>query len=311
MMAYIQRYLKVSISVFLFSILINNSQALSYGLIADALAAKGQWVKGVVADRKAVIARESGAISEIEIQVPRQGRYNLLVYVYHNWKKFSPCIYVEAVDSEGKKHFGSHRIENCWYLKEPGQGRWFMVSLSDNPWWVLPKGNLTIRFWAKGCALDAGKGTEVPMEGDIAIERFFLVPVVDELAVSIINPESTSGGWGFSYYDKNYQTGYIFTDKKNSLNSYAIKVPFSGYYQVYLSLLSLDPSALDIGISNGRIAKNARVVVKPEKEWGLVVTEPLFLNKGEYTLSLKNVEAKRVLLDYLLLLPFIEKNSIK
>ena len=113
-------------------------------LVIDATSSTGTWEKGIITDRKVLFTDKSYVVSNIQMDVPKPGEYQLFVYAHHNWRKSSPCIYVEAVDSEAKVHTGYHKIENIWYLEQQDKGRWFFISLAQNPYWNLPKGKYNL-----------------------------------------------------------------------------------------------------------------------------------------------------------------------
>src|SRR3989338_8581868 len=101
----------------LFCLLTSSKLLAETSLFIEAVNAQGAWQKGVVTARKAVFTDQPGVVSEIDINVPKEGRYQLLAYVHHNWRNRNafPHIRVEAVDAKENSHGGSHTLENIWY----------------------------------------------------------------------------------------------------------------------------------------------------------------------------------------------------
>lgn len=273
--------------------------------VAQAINSKGDWEKDEITQRKVIFTEKVKVKSEIEIDVPYPGKYQLFAYVHHNWRSYIPCIYVEAFDSEGKIHVGGACIENCWYFKEEEAGRWFMVSLSGNPYWVLPEGKLQIEFWM-GSKKSIWEDTIAAPEGKVSIDNFFLLPIVEEKSgffiPGIIYPETGRGNWKILDYHPEYGTDLILSEKPASLLDCKVSIPVSSYYQGWIAVLSNSDDLLKIWIKNINFKCEIKVKLEKAKSWVLVPLEPLYLEKGEYILSFKNSKA-RVLIDYFLLLP--------
>jgi len=307
-MKYKKLLFKLLISLFLIAISANSSFAHDF-LVVHAINAQGDWQKGEVTQREVIFTNKVKVESEINIDVPRSGKYQLLAYVHHNWRNHAPCIYVKGLDAEGKVHKGNACIENCWYFKEKEAGRWFMVSFLDGePFWVLPKGKLQIKFW-----MDGKKGiwddTIVSPEGEVAIEDFFLVPAEEEKSKvflsGIIYPETGTGNWKVFDYHPEYGTDLVISDKPGSLLGCKVSIPVSGHYQGWISSLADADDLLKIRIKKAKFKREIKVKLKRAKNWALVPLEPFYLEKGEYILSFENSKA-RVLIDYFLLLPLMK-----
>jgi hypothetical protein len=228
--------------------------------------------------------------------------------VHHNWRnrKSFPEIFVEALDSKGKMHKGNHAIENIWYLNEKNPGRWFMVSISENPYWVLPEGNLALKFKITARETPWGQ-TRIPPEGEVAISEIFLMPVLDsggaQFSSFIIEPESGEGDWQEIYYDPLYATGFIRSSAKGSRHSVKITVPVAGYYCGLICALSPLGNYIDMGVENNGKKLEYPLELKATGTWALLGTPAFYLEKGECILSFITENTSEVMLDYCLLLP--------
>lgn len=302
--------------IFLFFCLFSNIclEALEASLIMDAANSEGAWEEGVVTSRKVILTNKSNAVSEIEMDVPYPGKYQLIAYVHHNWRKAIPCIYGVAVDSEGNIHRGYHKIENIWYLKEDevSAGRWFFICLTEGNYWRLPSGKLNIRFWAEGNS-SPWEDIVVPMEGKVSISTFVLIPLVIHKSnlylPGIINPEVGEGEWNAFYYHPRYATNLIETNKKGSLFSYRMNVPVPGYYQGWLSVLSPLSSRLEVMIKNKLEKQGIGIDLPASDTWKLISTKPLYLNRDTYSIIFKNVSSNQTMIDFFLLLPVSESTN--
>jgi len=281
-------------------------------LFINASNSVGEWKKGTVTQREVAFTDKPDIKSETEIYVACKGKYQLIAYVHHNWRKSCPCIYVEAIDSTGKVHRGYHKIENIWYLGPKDKGRWFFVSLSNNPYWDLPEGILRLRFWAE--AKDSTWGNlSVPMEDKVSIEQFFLVPVVclnsETFLPWMLNIESGTGNWQICDYDHEYATNFIKTQKKNSLFFVNLNIPASANYLVWLSILSKSDADLEIGIKNGSREEKNIVKLKANKEWNLLHTGSVKLDRGPCLIYFKNLDQNEVMIDFFFLTPELKTSN--
>lgn len=304
------RRILAALLLFIFSY--STSLSSEIQLFCDILYADGLWEKGTILDRAAVFTNKAGAVSSVKINIPKAGRYQLFGYIYHNWRKSVPNFCIEAIDSKGTRHKGYHKIENIWYLNESTTGRWFFVSLSQNPYWELPEGKLKINFRAEAKDSTWGKAI-VPMESIVAIGGFFLVPVLNsdkEIFMPwLISHEQGKGGWDSISYHQQYGTDLIQTNKKNALFSYVSHIPIAGYYRLVLSVLSSSDNFLEIAIGDMHNRYNFSAEVKSCKTWRLISTNPVYLNKGKSFIKIRNVNSDQIMVDFLLLQP--DLNAIK
>jgi len=303
------RHLLIKLLIFFFFVIISANSSFAQNFpVAHAINSQGDWQKGEITQREVIFTNRVKLESEIDIDVPHSGKYQLLAYVHHNWRNYAPCVYVEAIDSQGKAHRGGACIENCWYFKEKEAGRWFIVSLlQGDPYWVLPEGKIQIKFWMEG-KKGIWNDTIVSPEGEVAIEDFFLLPMEEEKAKfflpGIIYPETGKGSWESLDYHPEYGTDLVISDRPDSLLDCKTNIPVSGYYQIWISVLTDSEDLLKIWIKKGKFKHRFNVRLKKTKNWALVSLEPLYLKKGEYILSFENSKG-RILIDYFLLLPFI------
>jgi len=272
----------------------------------NASDSSGGWQKGMVTQRKVAFTDKAKIKSKAQIYVPNKGNYQLVAYVYHNWRKNCPCIYVEAIDSAGMSHAGYHKIENAWYLGPQDQGRWFFISLSDNPYWDLPEGIMGLTFWAE--ARDSAWGyISVPMENKVSIAQFFLIPVTGSNSKTFLSwfPDigSGSGNWQICDYDHAYATNLIKTSEKNSLFCVNSTMPVTSYYVGLLSVLPESDGSLGVEIKNAASDKKSLIKLKANKEWNIVYMRPVKLNKGACSIYFKNLNQNKVMIDYFFLIP--------
>lgn len=272
----------------------------------------GKWQKGTVTQREVVFTDKAKISSETEIYVASKGKYQLIAYVHHNWRKSCPCIYIEAIDSTGKVHRGYHKIENIWYLGSGDKGRWFFVSLSDNPYWDLPEGILSLKFWA-GAKDSTWGNLSVPMEDKVSIGQFFLIPVAGSNSETflpwMVNIESGTGNWQICDYDHEHATNFIKTQEKESLFYINLNIPTSTNYLLWLSILSKSDGALEVGIKNGSREEKNIVKLKAEKKWILVRMGSLKLDKGPCLVSFKNLNQNEVMIDFFFLVPELKTSN--
>ncbi|MFH2145770.1 MAG: hypothetical protein ABII75_07065 [Candidatus Omnitrophota bacterium] len=140
-----------------------------------AASAQGEWQISEVEDTKVLLTNKADVKGYLDMEVPREGCYQLYVNLYHEWKKSCPFLYIEALDSKGKYHSGYLFSEPRWYLKEDG-GRWEMRSPSAIPYWRLPRGQLKIKFWieAKSSCWEQKK---TDMEEEVILKNFIIIPI--------------------------------------------------------------------------------------------------------------------------------------
>lgn len=297
--------IKLLISIFLLAIAVKLAFAENFP-IAHAINSQGKWQKGEFTQREVIFTDKVKVKSEINIDIPRSGKYQLFAYVHHNWRNYAPCIYVEVLDSEEKIHRGGACVENCWYFKGKEAGRWFMVSLLEgDPYWVLPGGKLQIKFW-----MDGKRGiwddTIISPEAEFAIEDFFLLPAEEGktgfFIPGVIYPETGSGNWKIIDYHPEYGTDLVMSDRPGSFLDCRISIPVPNYYWGWISVLADADDLLKIQIKKGKFKHEIKLKLKKSKFWALIPFGPVYLKEGEYTVSFKNSKAQ-IFIDYLLLLP--------
>ena len=276
------------------------------GLFIDAGNSTGGWKKGTVTQREVAFTDKPNISSEIKLYVSHRGKYQLIAYVHHNWRKSFPCIYVEAVDSAGKLHRGYHKIENIWYLGPEDKGRWFFVSLSGNPYWDLPEGALRLKFWAEA-EDNPWSELSVPMEDKLSIAYFFLLPVVDAdsgpFLPWLLNIESGTGNWQACEYGSEYATDFIRAVNKNASFFINVNIPATAGYSAWLSVLSKGEGTLEMRIKNGSREQKSVIGLKAAKTWNLFHAGPFKLNKGPCSIYFKNLDQNELMLDFFLLTP--------
>lgn len=312
------RRIKIFISLLLFNLLLRCSLEASIWaeacLVVDAANSKGAWKKGIVMDRKVLFTDKAYAVSELQIDVPAPGKYQLFAYLHHNWRESFVYIYVEAVDSNGIAHKGYHKVENIWYLRQEDIGRWFFISLMQDPYWNLPEGKLNVKFWVEGKTA-AWEDTIVPMEDKVSVEHFFLIPTVSSetgtFLPGMINLESGRGDWHSHYYYPRYATNLIETNRKNSTFSYKADIPASLYYQGWLSVLTPSDNSLEIRLKNKSNQHKLNIELNGKEQWQLISLEPLYLNEGTYSIVLESLRSHKILIDYFIAIPISQENNQK
>ncbi len=258
--------------------------------IKKAIEAEGVWKMGSIGQRKALYTEVRNDVSEIELYVSKKGRYHLLAHIYYNWHDFSPFIHVEATDSKGKIHRGEIGFENIWYLNNT-KGRWFVKSFTDS-FWELPKGKLTIRFWAVG-KTSVWDLSDKPMEGIIALDYFFLLPgsykkSKDGLFFYFIQPESGYGKWHLSEYSDKYFCNLVSNENIDSPFYFDFYCPSYGKYVIGVSMLSSDSGFLKFHFQKGKFTKDLVFHDKSNDNlWHLILSDPVILKEGNYTVNLQ------------------------
>ena len=299
------------LAVCLFNFLINSAYS-NPALIIDASDSTGKWSKGVVTGREVVSTNKSLIKSEVQVYIENPGKYQLFSYIHHNYRKAIPCIYTEVSNDKGILYNGYHRIENIWYLDKIYPGRWFMVSLTQDPYLELPRGNLTIRFWA-----DAFKenwdNSRTSMEGKISIDKLFLVPV-KELGGNLflpwlIFPEDGEGDWDISEYHQEYATNLVESSQKGQSLVIPVIMPYSGYFRLWGSVFSTFDNSLKVVIQ-GKSGKQVREIeIKGQNKWSFISSDPIYLDQGEYKVILNHANSNSILVDYLMFLPEMEHRN--
>lgn len=283
----------VRVFIFIFSLIFNAA-----GFCADcapikkASEAEGGWKREIILGRDAISADKNGTSSRIWFDVPAEGGYQFYAYVYQNWRRDSPFIYVEAEDSLGKKHYGYMFFEPCWYLKREDPGRWLMHSPVTAPSWRLPRGKVSLTFSVYG-RKSMWSREEVPMEGKVAVEHFFLIPVIggnEAVSTALLEPEFFFSAVKAEPYDGRYGCGIIVSAEPGDLSTADIIVPSGGTYLVFVSMrmggggsveLSLEPGGYRFVLKAGEVQK--------EPIWRGEMFGPFDLKQGEYRLTFKNI----------------------
>lgn len=276
------------------------------GSVIDAADGSGEWKRVTVTGREAVSTNKTLARSEVKAYVAEDGKYQLFAYIHHNWRKAIPRVLVEVVNDNGLLFQGFHRIENIWYLDRDSPGRWFMACLTTEPYWNLPKGELTIRFWAESQegVWDTAKAA---MEGDIAIDKFFLIPAQGagkELSLSgVIYPESGTGDWDIRGYHPGYATNLAQSAKLGQSLAVRTKVAYPGYYRLFLAVFSEADNQLKIIFQGNAVKEEKQIMIKAKNAWSTLGSERIYLRPGEYRIILKHLSDNNIAVDYLMLLP--------
>ena len=137
--------------------------------------AQGRWMHTQLEGRDVISTDKQDNIATVFIDVPEAGHYQLMVSLYHRWRKYCPFLYFEITDSKGRRFSDYTFSESRGYLK-PGVGRWEYRSPSASPFWYLALGKAKVKFWVEA-KNDCWKGEDVPMEGKIFIEKLVLIPI--------------------------------------------------------------------------------------------------------------------------------------
>jgi len=289
-----------------------------FGPVKKAFEAQGEWQKGIVLDRKVIFTNKNRAASKIMFEVPQEGDYQLYVYVYHNWRKYSPFIFFEAKDAKGAVHKGYMFLEHCWYLGSEDKGRWLIHSPSAEPFWHLSRGRLFLRFWVQGMS-SMWSDREVEMEDIVAIENFFLAPVITKngnpVSLELIDPEFGSGSCNAVSYSPGYAAGLIEAPAFSCSSHSDVEVPFSGSYVGVISMHTQNPYKAEVSFSSNDFKNQVTIGQDTRRPfWESKVFGPVFLKAGKYDLGFKNVSVKswvpsEILVDYVILIPFIRNTN--
>lgn len=275
-------------------------------IVIPSIDMSGEWDHGTITKREAVLTDNAGAVARITINIASAGKYQLLAYVYHNWRKASPVLYMEATDSKGHVHKGYHVLEKILYLRDETAGRWFFISLADNPYWELPGGELRIRIWAKGLN-DPWVKAEVPMEDAVAIDRLFILPVENfsgEKYLSwLVNSETAQGNPEICDYYPAYGTHLIGSRKFADPALFSLDVPYDGHYRLGFSVFASMGSSLKFKLQNKAQGLRQDIVIKASPTWSFAMSDRVYLNRGNYSFTLGSNTKKETLIDYLVLLP--------
>lgn len=301
---------KITLSIFYFTvflfILLLTSAYPDSAVVADASNSAGQWNKGVITARDVVFTHKPLIKSKVQVHIENPGKYQLFLYVHHNYRKAIPCIYAELSNDKSILYSGSHCIENIWYLDRDSPGRWFMVSLTKGSYWELPKGNLTISFWVDAARSIWGR-EKVVMEDKISIDKLFLIPLQESgnnLSLPwLIYPEAGKGEWDMSDYHRGYATNLAESSKNAQRLTIAINSPCAGYFRLWGSVFSSLDNSLQMTIRDDKQECITQFLVKGQDRWSFISSDLIYLNQGEYEIALKHTSSNPILIDYLMLLP--------
>jgi hypothetical protein len=275
-------------------------------LVVDASSSKGKWDKGVITSRKVVFTNRPSVKSEVKVYIENPGKYQLFLYVHHNYRGAIPCIYVEVSNDKGILYNGSHRIENIWYLDKDSPGRWFMVSLTQEPYWEVPKGKLTIRFWVDAFKTIWGD-QKTSMEGQISIDKFFLIPIEEsESGMDLswfISPGSDDKSREIVDYYPQHATDSVRTDKDKGDFFLEAYISQPGYYRLGGSVFSTVNNNLNISINGESDMRQISIAVTGADTWSFVYSSPIYLIKGRHVLEFPSTGLNQILIDFLLLTP--------
>lgn len=274
-------------------------------LVVNANNSTGKWSKGVITGREAVSANKPLINSEVQVYIENPGKYQLFSYVHHNYRETIPCIYAEVYNDKGVLYRGSHRIENIWYLDKDSPGRWFMVSLTQDPYWELPGGNLTIRFWADAVK-SIWNNDKASMEGVISIDKFFLIPIQESgknLSLPwLIYPETGNGAWDISDYHSGYATNLAESSKNAQRLTIPVDIVYPDYFRLWGSVFSSLDNSLEMTIRGNKGERKMEVLIKGSDSWSFISSDLIYLDQGEYEITLEHTNSNPVLIDYLMLL---------
>jgi len=292
-------------TVFLYSFLLTSAYS-NPVLVVNASSSTGKWGRGIITNREVVSANKPSIKSEVQVYIENPGKYQLFLYVHHNYREAIPCIYVEVTNDKGILYNGSHRIENIWYLDKDSPGRWFMVSLTQDPYWELPRGELTIRFWA-----DAFKtiwsNDKTSMEGKISIDKIFLIPIQESggnLSLPwLIYPEAGKGEWDISDYHPGYATNLAGSSKNAQTLTIPVDISYPDYFRLWGSVFSSLDNSLKMIIRSNKVERITDVLIKGEDRWSFISSDLIYLDQGEYKITLEHTNSNPILIDYLMLLP--------
>ncbi|MFH1397312.1 MAG: hypothetical protein ABIH27_02005 [Candidatus Omnitrophota bacterium] len=295
----------ICLIVFLFNLLINSAYS-NPAYIINASDSIGEWSKGITTGREVVFTNESLIKSEVQVYIENPGKYQLFSYIHHNYRESVPCIYAEISNDKGILYNGSHRIENIWYLDKINPGRWFMVSLTQDPYWELPKGNLTIRFWVDALG-GVWNNYKTAMEGSVSIDKFLFIPIQESgKNISLpwfVYPETGKGNWNIFEYHPGYATNLAGSSKSGEILITTVNILYADYYKLSGSVLSLSSNDLNV-VFRGKSGKQKEdIKIKGRDTWSFFTSDPVYLRKGSYNLLLTHSGANEILVDYLILLP--------
>jgi len=141
----------------------------------DLNGAQGQWEHVQLDGRDVICTDTKNKTASLNIDIPEAGCYQLMVSLYHEWRKYCPFLYFKVTDSKGSSFSDYTFSEQRFYL-EPGKGRWEYRCPSASPFWYLAKGEAKVKFWVEA-KNDCWEGKDVPMEGKIFVEKLVLILV--------------------------------------------------------------------------------------------------------------------------------------
>jgi len=141
----------------------------------DIKDAQGSWEHAKLDARDVISTIKAKNIATVYIYVPKSGNYQLMVSLYHRWRKYCPFLYFKVKDSRGRFFSDYIFSENRFYMPA-GKGRWEYRSPSASPYWYLNEGLAKVKFWVEA-KNNCWEGKDVPMEGKIFIDKFVLISV--------------------------------------------------------------------------------------------------------------------------------------
>ncbi len=299
-------YNKKKIVMSVAALLFFASSVAETAVVIDARSARGTWKKEVIAHRNVALTREKMNSAEITIDVPREGKYQLCAYVYHDLFRYYSSFNVEVIDSQGVRYGGEHRIEHLWYLEKRKTGRWFFVSFTNDAYWHMPKGEARLRFWVD-CYPSVWEEKKEAVEGNCAIESFFLLPVHESkgaLSLSWMREaEIENTAWKKYDYHSVYGTNVIETKKKNADVVYQIKLPQASEYECVLSVLSSTQNTLEITFVKDGQKKKSHMDIEGNVRWQTIKGGAYHLEAGEYTVTIRTRKRGKMTIDYFFLMP--------
>jgi hypothetical protein len=315
MTEFIRKNLKTFYSLCAALILFSFSSAGVYAaIVVEGESAEGAWQVGELRSRSVLYTDMQNQKASIVIDVPSAGRYTLFGYLFHAWQKDFATLFVEACDEEGNLYRGYHALENIWYTYQATNGRWFWASLSDNPYWDLPKGTLKVTFWASGKETAWTEKTK-ELESLLAIDTFILAPAFCEgIPWGPSIEETEDSDWDIFTYVPEYSTNIISSGKEGSSHGTTFSFVESGEYTAFIDVFACEGGFLELSlVRNGKTITDILPII-PSPLWQRIETSRMKVNAGRYEVRLcdrTSYPQHRLMVDSLFLFRKSSGKSIK